>query len=428
MSAVVNIENISKAYQIGTFNTGSFSTDLARWWALKRGREDPYLKIGEENDRSSKGSSNIVWSLKDVSFQIEQGDSVGIIGRNGAGKSTLLKVLSQVTHPTSGQIKIKGKAASLLEVGTGFHPDLTGKENIFLNGAILGMRKHEIKKKFDEIVAFSGVERYIDTPVKRYSSGMYVRLAFAVAAHLESDILIVDEVLAVGDADFQKKCIGKMNNLGSSEGRTIIFVSHHMPSIKGLCKKTVFMERGRVHSIGETADTISTYLSSYSPAKTDEGYIPKGSSLHGSGEVRFTRFLPYKDEQGCEDFFFGEKPSLLIEIEVFSDVSDAAIGLHIINVLGDTITMAAPNENYKSISLEKGKYEFEVSLQEVLMPGEYSFNLSISKYNTGADIDSVESVGTIRILRDSIDHDLDYPWATVHGYFKPRTSWKTKRI
>lgn len=428
MSVAISIENVSKAYQLGVFNTGSFSNDLSRWWALKRGKEDPFLKIGEENDRTKKGSSNVVWSLRDISAQVEQGDSVGIIGRNGAGKSTLLKILSQVTHPTTGHIKIRGKVASLLEVGTGFHPELTGRENVFLNGAILGMRHQEIKKKFDEILAFSGVERYIDTPVKRYSSGMYVRLAFAVAAHLESDILIVDEVLAVGDADFQKKCIGKMNQLGHNGGRTIVFVSHHMPTIKALCKKTIFLEKGKVHSFGETGDTISTYLSAYSPAKTDEGYIPKGSSLRGSGEVRFTRFLPYKDEQGCEDFFFGEKPSLLIEIEVFSDVSDAAIGLHIINVLGDTITMAAPNENYKSISLEKGKYKFEVSLQEVLMPSEYSFNLSISKYNTGADIDSVESVGTIRILRDSIDHDLDYPWATVHGYFKPRTSWKIKRI
>lgn len=428
MSAVVNIENISKAYQIGTFNTGSFSTDLARWWALKRGREDPYLKIGEENDRSSKGSSNIIWSLKDVSFQIEQGDSVGIIGRNGAGKSTLLKVLSQVTHPTSGQIKIKGKAASLLEVGTGFHPDLTGKENIFLNGAILGMRKHEIKKKFDEIVAFSGVERYIDTPVKRYSSGMYVRLAFAVAAHLESDILIVDEVLAVGDADFQKKCIGKMNNLGSSEGRTIIFVSHHMPSIKGLCKKTVFMERGRVHSIGETADTISTYLSSYSSNKTGDGYLPESTDLSRSGEVRFTRFLPIKNAKGCEEFFFGERPILLIEIEAFASVSDATIGLYIVSVFGETVTMITPDDNYKSISIEKGKHQFKVLIDEVLMPGEYSFNLSIAKHSTGGEIDFVESVGTIRILRDSSEYALDYPWATVHGYFRARSEWETKRI
>lgn len=427
-STAISIENVSKAYQLGVFNTGSFSDDLSRWWAMKRGKEDPFLKIGEENDRSIKGDSNIVWSLKDISLDIQQGDSVGIIGRNGAGKSTLLKILSQVTHPTSGQIKIRGKVASLLEVGTGFHPELTGKENVFLNGAILGMRKQEIKRKFDEILAFSGVERYIDTPVKRYSSGMYVRLAFAVAAHLESDILIVDEVLAVGDADFQKKCIGKMNQLGSSSGRTIIFVSHTMPTIKALCKKSIFLEKGKIHTVGETGDVISTYLSAYSPAKTGDGYLPKGISLQGTGEIRYTRFLPTKEGMGCEEFFFGESPVLLLEVEVFTTVTDAAVGIHVLSIYGETVTMIAPNKNYKPISLEKGKYQFKVLLDEVLMPGEYSFNLSVSKYNTGADIDSVEAVGTIRILRDSIEHDLDYPWATVHGYYKPRSSWEMKRI
>src|SRR3954454_22441676 len=196
---VIKAENLSKAYQLGEYSTGTISRDIERWWHRIRGKEDPFLKIGETNDRTVKGNSDVVWSLKDINFQIKQGEAVGIIGRNGAGKSTLLKLLSRVTSPTSGEVKIKGRIASLLEVGTGFNPELTGRENIFLNGAILGMRKQEIKRKFDEIVDFAGVERYIDTPVKRYSSGMYVRLAFAVAAHLESEILIVDEVLAVGD-------------------------------------------------------------------------------------------------------------------------------------------------------------------------------------------------------------------------------------
>ena len=209
MGKAIKVENLSKAYQLGDFGTGTISRDLERYWAKLRGKEDPFLKIGEINDRTSKGESDIVWSLKDINFEIEQGDAVGIIGRNGAGKSTLLKILSRVTSPTTGSIKVKGRIASLLEVGTGFHPELTGRENIYLNGAILGMRKAEIKRKFDEIVAFSGVERYIDTPVKRYSSGMYVRLAFAVAAHLESEILIVDEVLAVGDAEFQKNALAR---------------------------------------------------------------------------------------------------------------------------------------------------------------------------------------------------------------------------
>src|SRR5476651_403780 len=231
MPKIIKVENISKAYQLGQIGTGTLSRDLERSWARLRGKEDPFLKIGEVNDRSKKGGSDIVWGLKDLNFEIERGDAVGIIGRNGAGKSTLLKILSRVTSPTIGSVKVKGRVASLLEVGTGFHPELSGRENIFLNGAILGMRKLEIKRKFDEIVDFAGVERYIDTPVKRYSSGMYVRLAFAVAAHLEAEILVVDEVLAVGDAEFQKKCLGKMGDVSKGEGKTVLFVSHNMGSI-----------------------------------------------------------------------------------------------------------------------------------------------------------------------------------------------------
>lgn len=214
----IKAENISKQYRLGEVGTGTISHDLNRFWSKIRGKEDPYLKIGEANDRTSKGSSDYVWSLRDINFEIEQGDAVGIIGRNGAGKSTLLKLLSKVTKPTTGSFKVNGRIASLLEVGTGFNPEMTGRENIYLNGAILGMRRAEITRKFDEIVDFSGVERYIDTPVKRYSSGMYVRLAFAVAAHLESEILIVDEVLAVGDAEFQKKCLGKMGDVSKGKG------------------------------------------------------------------------------------------------------------------------------------------------------------------------------------------------------------------
>ena len=260
MSVAIRAENISKAYQLGEFSTGTISKDIDRWWKLMRGKEDPYLKIGETNDRTSKGMSDIVWSLKDINFEINKGDAVGIIGRNGAGKSTLLKVLSRVTTPTKGNIKVKGRIASLLEVGTGFHPELTGRENIYLNGAILGMRKHEITRKFDEIVDFSGVERYIDTPVKRYSSGMYVRLAFAVAAHLESEILIVDEVLAVGDAEFQKKCLGKMGDVSKGEGRTILFVSHNMAAIETLCKKGILLQNGCISRIGSAKDVVNYYF------------------------------------------------------------------------------------------------------------------------------------------------------------------------
>lgn len=268
MATAIKVENLSKAYQLGQFSTGTLSRDLHRWWALTRGKEDPFLKIGETNDRSKKGESDVVWSLRDLNFEIEQGDTVGIIGRNGAGKSTLLKILSQVTTPTTGTVKVKGRVASLLEVGTGFHPELTGRENIFLNGAILGMRKKEIARKFDEIVDFSGVERYIDTPVKRYSSGMYVRLAFAVAAHLESEILIVDEVLAVGDAEFQKKCLGKMGDISRGDGRTILFVSHNMAAVKSLCENGILLRSGRVLQTGAISDVVGSYLKVISDRKS----------------------------------------------------------------------------------------------------------------------------------------------------------------
>ena len=263
MSAVIHVQNISKQYRLGEVGTGTISHDLNRWWHRVRGKEDPYLKIGEVNNRSEKGESEYVWALQNINFTVQEGQVLGIIGRNGAGKSTLLKILSRTTAPTTGRIKIKGRVASLLEVGTGFHPELSGRENIFLNGAILGMAKAEIKSKFDEIIAFAGVERYVDTPVKRYSSGMYVRLAFAVAAHLEPEILIVDEVLAVGDAEFQKKCLGKMRDVSTNEGRTILFVSHNMTAIKNLCDTTVYMQQGTICEIGPTDRVINHYLSHY---------------------------------------------------------------------------------------------------------------------------------------------------------------------
>lgn len=263
MQTVIKVENLSKAYQIGQIGTGTISRDLERFWSTRiRGKEDPFLRIGETNNRATKGKSDIVWSLKDINFEVNQGEAVGIIGKNGAGKSTLLKLLSRVTGPTTGEIKVKGRIASLLEVGTGFHPELSGRENIYLNGAILGMRKKEITRKLDEIIDFSGVERYIDTPVKRYSSGMYVRLAFAVAAHLESEILIVDEVLAVGDAEFQKKCLGKMGDISKGQGRTVLFVSHNMAAVKNLCSKGIFLENGLVNYSGDVDSAVDQYLNS----------------------------------------------------------------------------------------------------------------------------------------------------------------------
>jgi len=260
MSSAIKVENLSKIYRLGEIGTGTVTQDIDRWFKTKvMGKEDPFLKIGESNDRAKKGIGDIVYSLQDINFEINQGDAVGIIGRNGAGKSTLLKILSRVTTPTTGKINIKGRVASLLEVGTGFHPELTGRENIYLNGAILGMRKREIDRKLDEIIDFSGVERYIDTPVKRYSSGMYVRLAFAVAAHLESEILIVDEVLAVGDAEFQKKCLGKMGEVSQGDGRTILFVSHNLSAIDALCRNSIWLGNGKIQEIGKTEIVINNY-------------------------------------------------------------------------------------------------------------------------------------------------------------------------
>jgi len=257
----INVNNVSKIYRIGQIGTGSLAHDIERWWGIKiLNQPDPFMMVDEKNDLSSKTKSEYIYSLRDISFDINQGDAVGIIGKNGAGKSTLLKILSRVTTPTKGNIGIKGRIASLLEVGTGFHPELTGMENIYLNGAILGLRKKEIDKKLEEIIDFSGVERYINTPVKRYSSGMYVRLAFSVAAHLESEIMIVDEVLAVGDVDFQKKCINKMDTVSRNEGRTVLFVSHNMASLQNLCNNSILLEQGKLIEYDKTSIVINNYL------------------------------------------------------------------------------------------------------------------------------------------------------------------------
>ena len=261
MSTAIEFNNVSKQYKLGLVSTKTLSHDLNRWWQTKILRkDDPYLKIGSVNDRSAKADSDYVWALKDIDFKVEQGDVVGIIGKNGAGKSTLLKLLSRVTNPTTGTIRARGRIASLLEVGTGFHPELTGRENIYMNGSIMGMNKAEITRKLDEIVAFSGCERYIDTPVKRYSSGMTVRLGFAIAAHLDPEILVVDEVLAVGDAEFQKKAIGKMQDVSKGEGRTVLFVSHNMGSIRKLCNSGVVLKNGQIDMIGTAGECVDYYV------------------------------------------------------------------------------------------------------------------------------------------------------------------------
>jgi lipopolysaccharide transport system ATP-binding protein len=300
----IKAENISKQYRLGEVGTGTLSHDLNRFWHKIRGNEDPYLQIGEANDRVTKGQSDYVWSLRDINFEIEQGDAVGIIGRNGAGKSTLLKLLSKVTKPTKGNFKVNGRIASLLEVGTGFNPEMTGRENIYLNGAILGMRRHEITRKLDEIIDFSGVERYIDTPVKRYSSGMYVRLAFAVAAHLESEILIVDEVLAVGDAEFQKKCLGKMGDVSKGEGRTVLFVSHNIAAVKGLCTKGIELEQGSIKSKGIINEVVDSYLRLNQQEENGHLFIEKNTL---NREITITEAYIRIDEMNVLEYVNGSK-------------------------------------------------------------------------------------------------------------------------
>ena len=300
MATAIEFENVGKQYRLGLVSTQTLSHDLNRWWQMNiLHKEDPYLRIGETNDRSSKGNSDYVWALRDINFRVEQGDVVGIIGRNGAGKSTLLKLLSKVTGPTTGQIRARGRIGSLLEVGTGFHPEMTGRENIFMNGAILGMTKPEIARKLDEIVDFSGCERYLDTPVKRYSSGMMVRLGFAVAAHLDPEILVVDEVLAVGDAEFQKKAIGKMKDVSQGEGRTVLFVSHNMASIRALCNNGILLINGTVDYIGSTESAIDRYMQLNMPQDISSD-LAEIQRLHNtSGNIHFTkiRFLNTLNEE-----------------------------------------------------------------------------------------------------------------------------------
>ncbi|NGM63435.1 ATP-binding cassette domain-containing protein [Sphingobacterium sp. SGG-5] len=370
---ILKAENVSKQYRLGKVGTGTLSHDLNRLWHRMRGKEDPYLKIGEVNDRAQKGSSDYVWALKDVNFEIQQGDAVGIIGRNGAGKSTLLKLLSRVTKPTTGSIRYKGRIASLLEVGTGFHPEMTGRENIYLNGAILGMTRKEINRKFDEIVDFSGVERYIDTPVKRYSSGMYVRLAFAVAAHLESEILIVDEVLAVGDAEFQKKCLGKMGDVSKGEGRTVLFVSHNMAAVKTLCNQGVLMRNGTIASQGNIQKVLDRYVSSDSKSINVFTYIEdKAKEVQIIG-VRMVS----KDGVVNKEFAHDEQIKFEIKILCRKYQNQMRVNVAILDCYDNVLFI-------NRFNLKEGLNEFIATLNgSVLIAGVYKLSVAVDVPNIG---------------------------------------------
>lgn len=373
-NTVIKVENLSKQYRLGSVGTGSFAHDLNRTWHRVRGKADPYLMIGEENDRTQKGGTDYVWALRDINFDVKHGDVIGIIGRNGAGKSTLLKILSRTTSPTTGSVKIKGRVASLLEVGTGFHPELSGRENIFLNGAILGMDKLEIKSKFDEIVDFAGVERYIDTPVKRYSSGMYVRLAFGVAAHLEPEILIVDEVLAVGDAEFQKKALGKMKDVSKKEGRTVLFVSHNMTAIKNLCPQCIFMNNGSIKSIGETERVMNNYLSHHTNSSLKQ-YCDDPEVASGNDKVKMRRIevIPLLNDI---DEPITINTAINIEFEFWNYIEDIPINLsmHLYTINSECVFNVGSPATKLTKGLHKGVCEIPGSL---LNDGIYSVSMMV---------------------------------------------------
>jgi len=377
MSTAIKFENISKQYRLGLVSTHTISHDLNRWWQTSiRGKEDPYLKIGEVNDRAHKGVSDYVWALKDINFEVQQGDVLGIIGKNGAGKSTLLKILSKVTAPTTGIIKARGRIASLLEVGTGFHPEMTGRENIYMNGAIMGMTKAEINRKFDEIVDFSGVERYIDTPAKRYSSGMTVRLGFAIAAHLDPEILVVDEVLAVGDAEFQKKAIGKMQDVSRGEGRTVLFVSHNMTAVKNLCKNGIILKNGIVDFAGKIDNVIDKYIREQEVRSKISIYDVK--DREGNGILRFSN-LEFFDTNGVtrDTFEIGDEIYIKVSFDIQKKVStiDASrIDIGINNILDERVTWLSTFMYFDKISTEKNYIVFKIN-RLLLNEGSYNINL-----------------------------------------------------
>lgn len=389
MSIILKAENISKQYRLGLVGTGTLSHDLNRWWHRVRGKDDPYLKVGEVNDRSTKAQSDYVWALQDINFEVQQGEVLGIIGKNGAGKSTLLKILSRVTTPTTGTIKTRGRIASLLEVGTGFHPEMTGRENIYLNGAILGMTKAEIKAKEDEIIAFSGCERYIDTPVKRYSSGMRVRLAFAVAAHLEPDILVVDEVLAVGDAEFQKKAIGKMQDISRGDGRTVLFVSHNMASIQNLCSRVMLMSNGRVETIGKTQEVVDYYIKKFRSEEVASDLAIR-KDRKGTGVLKFIGFSinNFNDEQiQCIPSGMTFKIVLKIKNNSSETLNNIRISLGIDDNQSRRITVLGNDLSGQTISF-KPKETRDVTIKipdNPFQEGYYYFTLFSSLENTILD-------------------------------------------
>ena len=423
MATAIEFNHVSKLYRLGLVSTGTFREDIKRWWITSvQKKEDPYLTIGETNDRGTKGESQFVWALRDIDFKVEQGDVVGIIGKNGAGKSTLLKLLSKITAPTTGDIRARGRIASLLEVGTGMHPEMTGRENIYLNGAILGMTKSEITRKLDEIIDFSGCERYIDTPVKRYSSGMRVRLGFAVAAHLDPDILVVDEVLAVGDAEFQKKAIGKMKEVSQGGGRTVLFVSHNMASVRSLCKTGILLENGLVRYTGDIGDTIDTYL--VSAREKNKQSINDPSSRPGTHEAYIDSVSLSFNGLESETVSIGKPVEFTLTIESKESLHDVFFGLSIWN----TNEVLISHVSTKFVHSETFNLHPGTNIVRCVYPtlpiqvGNYYINVAIY-HNTRAYIDQIERAMTFSVVEDDFYNTGRLP-GTNQGLIMLENRWE----
>jgi lipopolysaccharide transport system ATP-binding protein len=431
MSAVISVRNVSKQYRLGEVGTGALSHDLNRWWHRVRGREDPYLKVGEVNERSAKGKSAYAWALRDVSFEVNQGEVLGIIGRNGAGKSTLLKILSRVTGPTGGEIGIKGRIASLLEVGTGFHPELTGRENIFLNGAILGMRKWEIAKKFEEIVAFSGCERYIDTPVKRYSSGMYVRLAFAVAAHLESEILILDEVLAVGDAEFQKRCLGKMKDV-AGEGRTVLFVSHNLAALNTLCTRGLVLKHGRVEFDGETREAVERHVNSGAVLSGEVRWSERASAP-GNERVFLNGVRIVSEGVATSNVVMDRSCDIEIEYTTVEEGLLLNASIHLLDKMGVEILASANFHSANLIRDEWGDRSYPVGRYRTVCTipanflNECQYSIRVALVSNGSTIELLtpEIIGFS--AQDTGEMRKQYLGGWI-GLVRPKLAWQTTQL
>lgn len=415
---ILKIENLSKQYRLGLVGTGTLGDDLKRWWANIRGKEDPFLKIGDVNNRATKGTSDYVWALKDINFEVQQGEVLGIIGKNGAGKSTLLKILSKITSPTTGSIKSKGRVASLLEVGTGFHGEMTGRENIFLNGAILGMTKKEITDKLEEIIEFSGCERYIDTPVKRYSSGMTVRLAFAVAAFLEPDILIIDEVLAVGDAEFQKKAIGKMQEISKREGRTVLFVSHNMAAVKQLCTRGLLLENGTIKAEGDVDEVLNIYNADSLDAVTNIKWSIENAPGNSNAKITSIKF------KTKDDSFYIEK-EIELEIEYVNFIDNHSINASV-SILDDKEVYVLASPNLKRIPLGKGQYKSVCKIpKDLLNTGKYYFTVLLvgNNYEIITQLDKVVAIE----VDEEGTHRSNY-FGYWGGVVRPYLKWDNELI